>query len=171
MSDMYEKVTDDQDPITKLIGKIPGFKGYIESSTRRAADALLRETITLEYGQLHKRVTNLQQEMASNGELEYLDELESAATQLQTFIDKVDGAARGYSGFFDAVKVDQDALAKIYEYDVMLLESAAGISSAIDNVEQSIGSDGMPAAVRHLVTMSRDVVAAFEQRSEAIKTL
>jgi hypothetical protein len=171
MSDMYEKVTDDQDPITKLASKIPGFKGYIESSTRRAADALLRETIKMEYDLLHKRVSRLQEDLANSGELEHLAELETATTKLQTFIDKVDGAARGYSGFFDAVKVDQDALAKIYEYDVMLLESATAITSAIDNVEQSMGSDGMPAAVRHLVTLCREIVDAFEKRSEVIKSL
>jgi hypothetical protein len=116
-------------------------------------------------------VTEIQHAMASAAELEYMTELETAATKLQTFIDKVENAARGYSGFFDAIKVDPEALTKIYEYDVMLLESAPAIQSAIDNIHQSTGTDGMPAAVSHLVTLCREVVTAFEKRSEVIKSL
>jgi len=35
MSDLFDQVTSDQDPIKKLMSKIPGFKGYIERATRR----------------------------------------------------------------------------------------------------------------------------------------
>ena len=35
MSDLFDKVTSDQDPFTKILGKIPGFKGYIERTSRR----------------------------------------------------------------------------------------------------------------------------------------
>ena len=41
MSDIYNIVNDDRDPIKKLIGKIPGFKGYLEQVDRRSSDKLL----------------------------------------------------------------------------------------------------------------------------------
>ena len=161
MGDLYDKVTEGRDPLTKLISKIPGFNGYIEKNTRRAADKLLREQISSMYTELWKRVGNLQQDLTSAGELQHLDELETAATKLQTFIDKVSNAAYGYAGFFDAIKIKEEELAKIYQFDATLLEMGDEVSRAIDNVESSIGSDGLPAAIRHLVGLSRDLISTL----------
>jgi hypothetical protein len=168
MSDLYDKVTDHQDPLTKLLGKIPGFNGYIEKGKRRAADKLLREQIANKYTELWKRVGNLQQDFASSGELTYLDDLEKAAMKLQTFIDKVSNAAYGYAGFFDAIKIKEDELAKIYEFDISLLDMVDEFSRAIDNIEASVGSDGLPAAIRHLVGLTRDLVSTFDRRDEVV---
>jgi hypothetical protein len=87
---------------------------------------------------------------------------------LRTFIDKVTTAAYGYSGFFDAVKINQDEIFKLYNYDLVLLEKADETSRAVDNAEKSVGTDGMPAAVRNLVTISRELVTAFDEREAVI---
>ncbi len=168
MSDMFDKVTSGQDAFTKLIGKIPGFKGYIERSSRRSADKLLREQIANHFSIIRKRVGEIQQDFASSGELAYLDDLETAATKLQTFIDKVSNAAYGYSGFFDAIKINEEELAKIYEFDAALLETAEEVERAVENVESSVGSDGLPASVRHLVGLTRDLVTTFDRRDEVV---
>lgn len=171
MSDLIEQVTSDQDPITKIAGKIPGFIGYIERQSRRAADKLLREAIGERYRELWKKVGNLQQDLASDGELEYLDDLEKSAMKMQTFIDKITGASYGYSGFFDAVKINEEELSKLYEHDLAFLDLEDGISRAIDNVEASKDSDGMPAAVSHLVNLTRDLVTAFESRGQVLLSI
>lgn len=171
MGDLYDKVTSDQDPITKIIAKIPGFDGYIERQSRRRADQLLREQIATHFSDLRTRVSVLQQDFAGEGELEMLDELETAATKLQTFIDKVHHAAHGYSGFFDAVKINEDELLKLYQFDLALLEMEDEIGRAIENIQASVGTDGLPASVRHLVSLTRDLVAAFDRRDEVITNI
>ncbi len=35
MSDIFDKVAEDRDPLKKLLSKIPGFKGYVERGDRR----------------------------------------------------------------------------------------------------------------------------------------
>jgi hypothetical protein len=171
MGDLFDKVTSDQDPITRLVSKIPGFSGYIERSSRRAADKLLREQIASQFQTLHGRVGELQEDFASAGELTYLDDLEKAAMKLQTFIDKISNAAYGYSGFFDAVKINEEELARLYEYDLALFDMGEEIERAIQNITQSIDTEGLPAAVRHLVTLTRDLVVAFERRDEVVTAI
>lgn len=171
MGDLYDKVTSDQDPITKIISKIPGFDGYIERQTRRRADQLLREQIATHFADLRTRVGVLQQDFVGEGELEVLDDLETAATKLQTFIDKVQHAAHGYSGFFDAVKINEDELAQLYQFDLALLEMEDEIGRAIDNIQASVGTDGLPASIRHLVGLTRDLVTAFDRRSEVVTNI
>src|SRR5512144_3130322 len=112
MAEFFEKVTGEQDIFRKLSSYIPGFSGYVERSNRRAADKLLRETVARRFESLYTRASALQTELVNAGKLAYLDDMESAVVKIQTFRDKVATATYGYSGFFDAVKINQEQLAK-----------------------------------------------------------
>ena len=169
MSDLFEKVTGDQDVFKKIASKIPGFGGYIERQNRRAADKLLREQIADRFDLLWKRVSELQADFVGSGDIMYLDDLEAAATKLRTFIDKIKTASYGYSGFFDAVKVNEEELAGVYQYDLALLELGDEVENAIGNIETSIDTDGLPAALRNLISIARQCVEAYEKRDEVMK--
>jgi hypothetical protein len=169
MSDLFEKVTGDQDIFKRLLSKIPGFSGYIERSNRRSADKLLRETIADRFEELYQRVSSLQTDFISHGELQYLDDMEKAAIKVRTFIDKIRRASYGYSGFFDAVKINEEELARVYEYDGAMLDMVDEVSRAIDNIEASMGTDGLPAAIRNLVTKAGDCITVFNRRDEVLK--
>jgi hypothetical protein len=169
MSDIFETVAEDRDPLKKLLSKIPGFKGYVERGDRRLSDKLLRETIANEYEAHYQRISGLQRDLISQGGLAYLDDLEQAAIKLRQFIDRVRTASYGYAGLFDAIKIKEEELATIYQYDVDLLENGANVSAAIDNVETSIGTDGLPASIRHLITVAKECVDLFNKRSNALK--
>lgn len=89
MSDLYSKVDSDLDPLQKLLEKIPGFSGYMERKKRRDADKLLRLTIASRFGELYQRISQLQRDFISQGQIRYVDDLEAAAIKLRTFIDLV----------------------------------------------------------------------------------
>ena len=169
MSDLFDQVTGDQDIFKKLASKIPGFNGYIERQNRRAADKLLRETIADHFEALYKRVSALQTDFISQGEILYVDDLEKAAIKLRTFIDKIRRASYGYSGFFDAVKVNEEELARVYEYDNALLDLEDEVGHAINNVEASMGSEGLPSSIRHLTSKAQDCLDAFNSRDEVMQ--
>lgn len=171
MSDMQDqifgKVTSDMDLFKKIVGKIPGFGGYIERQSRRDADKLLRETIASQIEEQYQRVSALQRDFISQGEITYVDDLESSAIKMRTFADRIRRATRGYSGLFDAVKINENELAQLYQYDSAMLDLVDEISRAIDNVETSVGSDGLPAAIRHLNSTTQKAIDVFNQREEA----
>jgi hypothetical protein len=48
-----------------------------------------------------------------------------------------------------------------------MLDLVDEISRAIDNVETSVGSDGLPAAIRHLNSTTQKCIDVFNQREEA----
>lgn len=168
MSDFFGRVTGDQDPIKKLASFIPGFKGYVERENRRAADKLMRDTVAHRFEELYKRLSALQADLISQGGIEFVDDLEKAALQIRTFTDKVRNATYGYSGLLDAVKINEDELAKIYAYDEAFFDSADQIKNAIDTLEGNLGNtEGLPAVIRNLVTLTRQAVDAFNRRYEA----
>jgi len=168
MSDLFDRVSSDQDFFTKLLGKIPGFDGYIERGNRRVADKLLRETVAARYEGHWARLSQVQRDMIRQGDISNLADVEAAAIKLRQFVDRIKTAAYGYSSFFDAVKINKMDLARVYEYDLALLETGEEVGRAIDHLEASIGSDGLTAAMRNMITVSQGCVDAFEKRNEVM---
>ena len=169
MSDqIYSKVTADMDPFKQILVHIPGFSGYIERQARRDSDKLLRDTVANRYEQVLGRVSEIQRDLISRSELTFVDDLEAAAVKLRTFVDRIWRASRGYAGLFDAIKINQDELARVYQYDATLLISADEADRAVDNVEMSVGSDGLPAAIKNLVKISQQAIDAFDLREHVM---
>ena len=169
MDDFFQKVTSMQDPFKKLASYIPGFGGYIERQNRRDADKLLRDTVARRFEEQWKRVSQLQSDMVSNGMIAYVDDMEKAALKLRTFIDKLSTAPRGYSGLFDAVKINEKELEAIYQFDAAFFDLADQVGRAVDNVEQTLSDEsGLPAAIRNLTALARLAVETYEKRSEAV---
>ncbi len=169
MSDFFDKVSSQIDPFKKLLSYIPGFSGYIERQNRRDADKILRETVARRFEEHWSRASNLQVEMVSSGMIKYVDDMEKAALALRTFIDKITTAARGYSGLFDAVKINEKELASIYQFDAAFFDLGDQVGSALNNVEASLGDEtALPAAIRNLTTLARLAVETFERRSEIV---
>ena len=169
MSDFFEKVSSQVDPFKKLLGYIPGFSGYIERQNRRDADKILRDTVARRFEELWGRASNLQAELVNSGMIKYVDDMEKASIALRTFVDKITTAARGYSGMFDAVKINEKELEAIYQFDVAFFELGDQISRGLDNVEASLGDESaLPAAIRNITSLARLAVETFERRSEVV---
>lgn len=168
MGDLFDRVTADRDVFKNLLSKLPGFNGYFDRQDRRASDKILREAIAARFEELWQRISSLQRDFISQGQIEYVDDLEGAAIKLRQFIDRVRTAAYGYAGFFDPVKIRKEELSQVYQYDLALLNSVDEVGRAIDNVESSVGTDGLPAAIRNLRALAQQTVETFDKRTEAM---
>ncbi|MBN1535130.1 MAG: hypothetical protein JW908_00255 [Anaerolineales bacterium] len=165
---LFGKVSSDIDPFKKILNFIPGFKGYIERQKRRDADKLLRDTIADRVEEKWARVSAIQRDFISKGEIALVDDMEAAAIKLRTFADRVRRAPRGYSSLFEAVKINEDELAQLYQYDASMLEMTESVGSAIDNIEASMGTEGLAAAIRNLVSITQQCIDVFNRRDEVV---
>lgn len=169
MDQFFEKVTSQQDPFKKLMSYIPGFGGYINRQNRRDADKLLRDTVARRFEEQWRRASQIQTDMVSNGQIAFVDDMEKAAIQLRTFIDKISTAPRGFSGLFDAVKINEPELQAIYQFDAAFFDLAEQVAHALDNVEASLGDQAaLPAAIRNVTSLARMAVETYNRRSEAV---
>jgi hypothetical protein len=168
MSDLFDTVKGGQDIFKKLLSYIPGFSGYIERSNRRAADKLLREQVALKFSELAARTSRLQKDIADAGQIDFLDEIDSVGLKIRTFVDRIKNASYGYSGFFDAVKINEKELEKIYSFDTAFFVLADQITSGLDNVEAAVAGDGLKAAIRAVNDLARQAGETFDHRYETI---
>jgi len=172
MSDLKDQIASnvvgDMDVFKKIANKIPGFKGYIERQNRRDADKLVRTTLFNRFRELEDSVSSLQRECLSSGDIENVGKIEATAIKLRTFADRVRTARRGYAGLFGAVKVNEEDLTRLYEYDAAMLDLVDTMKAAIDNAQASIGTDGMPASIRNMESVARQCVETFDRREDII---
>lgn len=170
MIDPLGKMTEGKDLLGDVQNFVSGFVGYYDRDRRREADKLLRDGIAERYEVEWSRISGIQSQLVSARQLDYVDDIESAAIKLRTFIDRVRGAARGYSGFFDAVRVKVDELQQLYAYDLTLLENAEHVREAVDQLEQAVGSDGLSEAIRGVVKAAQETNLLYDRRDEIILT-
>ncbi len=169
MDQFFEKVTSQQDPFKKLMSYIPGFGGYVNRQNRRDADKLLRDTVARRFEEQWRRASQIETDMVSNGQIAFVDDMEKAAIQRRTFIDKISTAPRGFSGLFDAVKINEPELQAIYQFDAAFFDLAEQVGHALDNVEASLGDQAaLPASIRNVTSLARMAVETYNRRSEAV---
>lgn len=168
MADPYEKITQARGILANLASHVPGFSGYLERSTRREADRLLRETVAQRYQSQGDRISEIQRRLVGSGEIERLDDLESAAVKLRAFIDQVRTAPVGYAGFFDAVKVDEAALARLYAFDQSLLEGEGELSGAIDDVAEAVGTEDLAPSIIQMTRLVQVLNETFDKRRQVL---
>ncbi|HIP87570.1 MAG TPA: hypothetical protein EYH27_03935 [Anaerolineales bacterium] len=169
MGDLYDRVSEARTGLEKLIGQIPGYKGYKEKEMRRESDKLLRRTVAMQMELQRQRMDDLQKQLIAAGRFEYLDEIGNATTKLQTFIDRVRKATYGYAGLFDAVRVREEELDRLYDFDTKLLEYAERLSRALDTLETAIPSgEGLAEAVRQVLSICAEANRTFDERELVI---
>jgi len=167
--DLRETVQGDLRGLEKLMAKLPGFKGYKQKELRREADKLLRMEVAAKLDEQRKRVADLQMQLITGGQIEWLDDLERAVMKLQLLIDRIRTASYGYAGLFDAVKVKEDELDALYDFDNRMLDSVAEIATAVDKVTSAISSqEAVGVAIATLILEAEQANLTFAHRNEAI---
>lgn len=169
MSAEYERIKSERGRLESFLGKLPGYKGYKEKEMRREADTLVRNALVRDFSEQLNRLTPLQNTLIDNGSIELMEPLGAVKTALQTLIDRIRNAAQGYSGFFDAVRVKEDDLDKLEQFDQQLVGEIAKVSASIDVLDAAVqaGAEVKPAIANTRSTI-QEVVTLFNKRASVI---
>jgi hypothetical protein len=113
---------------------VPGYRGYVEKETRREADKLLREHLAGRLRQGKEKIQDVRDKLVEESKLERLDDVDRVDLVFENVVDRLGFASYGYAGFFDAARVDEEALDRLYEYDEALAKAVDDILAKADAV-------------------------------------
>lgn len=157
MDDLRGMVSDARGTLERLAGQIPGYHGYKEKEMRRDADKLLRMHISERFQEQRTKLSNVQNQLASEGKLEDLGLLERVMLQLQLLIDRLKVAGYGYAGLFDAVRVKEEQLDALYVYDSALTSSVDQLAEKMDKLAIAAMSG------EELMTLANDTLLLLQE--------
>jgi hypothetical protein len=167
--DLRETVQSQLGGVEALVAKIPGYKGYKQKELRREADKLLRTQIAGKLDEQRKRLGEIQVQLISGAQIEFVDDAERAVMKLQLLIDRIKTASYGYAGLFDAVKVKEDELDRLYEFDNELVDEVDQIAAGVDKVTSAVmAGDAIGVAIAELILAVEQANLTFNHRREAI---
>lgn len=170
--DLFDKITDESTFLGKVASKIPGFSGYVERSRRREADQLLRETIAKQLEQARVRLSGVHQELSRDiiKAMDHAEPLGEVDTRLMGLANKIKDAPQGYAGFFDAIKVEAEDLARLYEFDATMMDYVDRVEEGVDALEQAVTDDAdIAGSIRQLNKVAVEANQAFGSRDEVMK--
>jgi hypothetical protein len=169
VDDLTEKVQASQNKLEQLMARVPGLAGYKQREQRREADRMLRQHVARKLEEQLHRLGSTQHGLISQGRLDLNLTLERATAKLQLLIDRIRTASYGYAGLFDAVKVDQNVLDRLYAFDEGMLDGVDEIAAAISQTEEAL-TEGEPATgqVNALVGLLERLNTTFSQRQDVI---
>lgn len=167
--DLTEKIQAGQNKVEELMLRIPGYAGYKQKEQRREADKLLRVHVARQYEEQLKQLNELQYTLSSQGQLRIIVALERASMKLQLLIDRIRNASYGYAGLFDAIKVNEDTLDALYDFDQSMLEGVDTVSGVLDELASPEGGAQLTVSeVNKLVSILETLNSAFGQRQEIV---
>lgn len=164
-----KKVEESLGGLEKFLKKIPGYKGYKEKELRRESDKLLRTQLAAGLDEQRQRLQELQVQLLSEAQIEWLDDMERAVMKLQILIDRIRTASYGYAGLFDAVKVKEKELDALYEFDNQMLDYNEQLAAQADRVTSAISAkEGVGVAIAELVLLVEQANQTFGRRRDVI---
>lgn len=113
---------------------IPGYKGYKEKELRREADKLLREYVAEKLEAARAKLESVALAATDRGDLQVLSGVDRTGRKLRTIRDKYLYADYGYAGIFDTVKVGDEILDQLYQFDAQSQEYALHLDQLASNL-------------------------------------
>lgn len=150
--------------LANLAHLIPGFAGYKGVEDRRIADKQLRAVIGERLTGTQDRLDAIVEAASRAGNLDGLALIDQSKRRLGRLIDRMRFADYGYSAVFDRVQLGEPELAKIYQYDLAIMNELPSFDSAVAGVEAA-ASD--PAKMAQALATLDALTAEFDRRFEA----
>ena len=137
MSEELERARERRNFLERLGAKIPGFRGYLEREMRRDVDKLQRDWLADQVDRARFAINGKIREWSRTGRLENLDRASSIEKSLDRLANRIRHADYGSSGFFDAVKVGQAELDRIYEFDLALSDTMEYLALQVEQLPET----------------------------------
>ena len=162
---------DKRNWLETMVKNIPGFKGYLEKENRRDSDRLQRTWLADRLERSKRNLEKHSRSLADSGQTKELPKYDRVRGRLDKLVGRIRGGMSGYSGVFDLVQIDERALDRVYEYDVMLMDRVERLAGMIDNVGRAPSGGGEPATIDDMLKEFDEAERAWDKREDLLKGL
>ena len=167
MSDAYQDAQGSRNFLERLGEKIPGYRGFQDRELRRDVDRLLREHLASELGRLKAALRDRARAFTDAGKIGALNGFDRLDRQLDGLSQAVRFSDYGATGLFDPVKIGEPELARIYQFDLSVVDDLAQLESEIAALPAPGAEDPGP-ALQRLQEAARALDGKWRQREQVI---
>jgi len=172
MDNLRDRSASQRNFIEKILMKIPGFKGYLEKEYRRETDHLFRQYLVQRLGEGKKRMTETVRAVTDAGKIRMLQPTVEVNNLLEKIENRIRFASHGYTGFFDAVKIREQQLDDLYQFDLELLDYIEELVTHLNSLESLVEEEAdFKQGIRQAAEMMRQMDTLLNDRTNTITGL
>ena len=167
-----ERVQESEKPLERLMLVLPGFRGYKLREQRREADRIVRDYIYKALEHSRDDLTSCFQALSDSKASELAEPMNRLIAKLDRIAEKINRASYGYSGFFDAIKVEEAELDNMLAYDTQLMDLVRKIGDTTTSFKADLSQGKLENArttQQALDTSIGNLESAFDQRKAVIE--
>ena len=169
---MYEKAKGEMRLTERILAELPGFRGYKEKELRRESDRLIRNHINERLTIARRDLKETFQKLSDNKMQEVLTDMDRFIMRFDRVAEKINHASYGYAGFFNVVKVEENKLDKMIEFDNGLLDSVEKLVAEANAFNKEAAKQNFEKTRDHLDnlgSMLEELEETFDGRDEVVK--
>lgn len=175
MEDLNQKlqqVKSNESFLEKIKRIIPGYDGYVNRDNSRELDTILRKTLADSLDNNKTVLKNSVLNLSKTGKLFQTEGIDRLQNKLQEVIGKLRTAARGYSGAFDVVKIKDDKLNQIYQFDASLIDVINTLNTACNEIEMNSASNtDVTTPIQKVNELLDNFIKHFDDRESILRNL
>ncbi len=164
--DIRAKVEENRGSLKRLQMLIPGYRTYRAGEDIREADSYLRLQVADRLRNSMTTIQNVRSSLTNSGQFSVLNDLAPLLADLQMLEGSIRHAEQGYSGISAPIRVGNDQLDRLYEYDYGFVEAADQLNRSLASLPSlAMGSDTR--ATQALLSTVRAQVSQLRQAFQA----
>jgi len=168
---MYEKAKEEMRLSERILAELPGFRGYKEKELRRESDKLIRNHLYQKLAGARGDLKEIFQKLSDSRLHEVLTDMDRFIMRFDRVSEKINHASYGYAGFFNVVKVDEEKLDKMIDFDNGLMDDVNKIVEETTAFKKEVMKQKFEKVRDHIQSLSdalEELEETFDGREEVI---
>jgi hypothetical protein len=169
--DVYQEAKSQMRLSERIAAFVPGFRGYKEKELRRESDKLIRNHLYLKLNEVRNDIKAIFQTLADRRYMDVLTDMDRLNAKMDRMVEKINHASYGYSGFFDVVKVKEENLDRMIDFDNKLLDGINSLAAEVNTYRTEIAGNEFSNSkqrIQNIMTALDSLEATFDSRQEII---
>ncbi|MFB3889693.1 MAG: hypothetical protein ACE14S_09400 [Candidatus Bathyarchaeia archaeon] len=170
--DVYSEAKSQMRLSERIVAAIPGFRGYKEKELRRESDKLIRNHLYLKLSGAKSDLRTVFQKLSDRRYFDVLTDMDRLVAKMDRVTEKVNHASYGYTGFFDVVKVKEDSLDRMIDFDNQLIDEVNSFASAVATFKAELAkgeTKELKEKIQSLTDQLESFEGTFDKRDEITK--
>jgi hypothetical protein len=167
--DLYADAKSQMRLSERIAAAIPGFRGYKEKELRRESDKLIRNHLYLKLSEAKSNLKTIFQKLSDRRYFDVLTDMDRLVAKMDRVVEKVNHASYGYSGFFDVVKVKEENLDRMIDFDNQLIDEVNSLTADVNAFKTELMTGEFKNSkerIQNLTEKLETFEEAFDKREE-----
>lgn len=169
--DVYQKAKDNLRLSERIEDLIPGFRGYKEKELRRESDKLIRNHLYRKLSESKNDIREVFQKIADARLYDIAADMDRLTAKFDRITEKINHASYGYTGFFDVIKVREENLDRMINFDNELLSDVEKIGEDVNTLKSIVARKEYETAKEHIDSLTETIESfdeALDEREEVM---